>query len=120
MKIEEASELFKLIADPNRLTILKLLSKKLHMCASEMLPELTCKQSTLSHHLSELVNSGLLNSNKKGNKVIYSLNITKYNQLTDFLMKVDRLNKKENPIRVVDTPLIHEREKEEKLPTYLL
>lgn len=120
MKIEEASELFKLIADPNRLTILRLLSKKLHMYANEMLPELTCKQSTLSHHLSELTNSGLLNANKKGNKVIYSLNIVKYNQLTDFLTKVERLNKKENPIRVVDTPLVNKKEKQEELPTFLL
>ena len=120
MKVEEASELFKLIADPNRLTILRLLSKKLHMYANEMLPDLTCKQSTLSHHLSELTNSGLINSNKKGNKVIYSLNIVKYNQLTDFLMKVDRLNKKDNPIRVVDTKILNKKWKDEKLPTFLL
>lgn len=118
MNIEEASNYFKLIADPNRLTILRLLSKKLHMYANEMLPSLSCKQATLSHHLSELTESGLLNSNKKGNKVMYSLNITKYNQLTNFLNKVERTN----PIRVVDTPLINKKEEPTKqdLPTFLL
>lgn len=127
MNIQEASTYFKIIADPNRLTILKELTTNLHMCASDFLKLVDCKQATLSHHLSELTESGLLNSKKSGNKVIYSLNVLKYNQLVYFLNRVDRINKnetkkpEEKPIRVVDTPLIKDNEyKKEELPDFLL
>lgn len=129
MNIEEASNYFKLIADPNRLTVLNLLTKKLHMSGTEILKYVTCKQATLSHHLTELTSSGLLNSKKSGNKTLYSLNINKYEQLTKFLDKVDRVNKKaENPIRVSESKIIEDietntysnREEREELPDFLL
>lgn len=144
MTVEEASVYLKLIADPNRLTILRLLTKKLHVSANEFLPSVKCKQATLSHHLTELVNSGLLNSKKKGNKVFYSLNAVKYEQLVNSLDKIDRINKtetpktevkkvepkkveksvekkpEEQPIRVVETPVIEKRPVKVSLPTYLL
>lgn len=127
MNIQEASTYFKLIADPNRLTILKELTTNLHMCANDLLKKVDCKQATLSHHLSELTESGLLNSKKSGNKVMYSLNALKYNQLVYFLNRVDRINKSENqpderPIRVVNTPIINniDNKQEKELPTFLL
>lgn len=127
MNIEEASNYFKLIADPNRLTILKQLTINLHMCGNDLLKHVDCKQATLSHHLSELTESGLLNAKKSGNKVLYSLNALKYNQLVYFLNKIDRINKSEDnpPVRVIETPLIQDKinnkEKEkEDLPTFLL
>lgn len=123
LTVEEASNYFKLIADPNRLVILRLLTSKLHMCANEFLKSVTCKQATLSHHLSEMTESGLLNSKKSGNKVMYSINASKYEQLITFLGRIERINKTiNNPIRVVDSKLINKepnREKEE-LPTFLL
>lgn len=134
MNVEQASNYFKLIADPNRLTILKLLTTNLHMSASEFLKHVKCKQATLSHHLNELTDAGLLNSKKKGNKVFYSINANTYTQLVNFLNKIDRINKtteeakkvepkKENPIRVVETPLVQEKRPtpvKVELPTYLL
>lgn len=150
MTVEEASVYLKLIADPNRLTILRMLTKKLHVSANEFLPSVKCKQATLSHHLTELVNSGLLNSKKKGNKVFYSLNAVKYEQLVNSLDKIDRINKtetpkpevkkvepkkiekpvveqkpvekkpEEKPIRVVETPVVEKEPVKVSLPTYLL
>lgn len=126
MNVEEASKYLKIIADPNRLTIIKLLTKKLHMYGNELLKEVNCKQSTLSHHLSELTNSGLLNSKKSGNKVIYSLNLVKYSQLLNSLGRIDRSNtqlvKEDKPYRVVDSKLINKdtRDEKEELPTFLL
>ena len=117
MTVEEASVYLKLIADPNRLTILRMLTKKLHVSANEFLPSVKCKQATLSHHLSELVNSGLLNSKKKGNKVFYSLNAVKYEQLVNSLDKIDRINKTETPkhevkkveIKKIEKPVVEEK-----------
>lgn len=120
MKIEEASNYFRLIADPNRLTILKVLTTNLHMSANEFLKYVSCKQATLSHHLNEMSDAGLLNSKKKGNKVFYSLNAPVYEQLTNYLNKIDRVKRNDNPIRVVDTPLIDGKKEKEELPTFLL
>jgi len=123
MTNEEASNYFKLIADPNRLAILKALTTKLHMCGSDLLKIVSCKQATLSHHLNEMTEAGLLNSKKSGNKVIYSLDALKYDQLINFLGKIDRINKTiEKPIRVVDTKVIEDigKPKKEELPTFLL
>ena len=130
MNIEEASNYFKLIADPNRLTILNLLTKKLHMSGNEILSYVTCKQATLSHHLSELTESGLLNSKKSGNKTLYSINASKYGQLANFLDKIDRINKNiDNPVRVSESNLIKNiedktnnirQETRDELPDFLL
>lgn len=135
MNIEEASKVLQLIADPNRLTIVVLLTKKQKMSASEFLKSISCKQSTLSHHLNEMVDAKLLNFKKKGNKVFYSLNATKYQQLLNFLGKKELPVEqeevkavepvKEEPkevVRVVDSPIIDKRPTPVKveLPFYLL
>ena len=122
MNVEETSKYLKLIADPNRLIIINLLTKKLHMYGNELLKEVSCGQPTLSHHLSELTESGLLNSKKRGNKVAYSINAIKYNQFLNSLSRLDRnINKtNENPIRVTETKLVDEEEVKEKLPVFLL
>ena len=135
MNIEEASKVLQLIADPNRLTIVVLLTKKQKMSASEFLKSISCKQSTLSHHLNEMVDAKLLNFKKKGNKVFYSLIATKYQQLLNFLGKKELPVEqeevkpvepvKEEPkevVRVVDSPIIDKRPTPVKveLPFYLL
>ena len=135
MNIEEASKVLQLIADPNRLTIVVLLTKKQKMSASEFLKSISCKQSTLSHHLNEMVDAKLLNFKKKGNKVFYSLNATKYQQLLNFLGKKELPVEqeevkavepvKEEPkevVRVVVSPIIDKRPTPVKveLPFYLL
>ena len=60
MNIEEAGKMLQLISDPNRLVIVKLLLKNRKMSANEFLKSCSCKQSTLSHHLNEMVDAELL------------------------------------------------------------
>lgn len=87
MNIKEAVSLLELLSDESRLTIIKVLKKNKKMCANDFLPYISCKQATLSHHMSLLVESGLLNSKKKGYKVFYSINSDRYNSLINFLVK---------------------------------
>ena len=134
MNFEEASKLLQLISDQNRLTVVVLLTKNKKMSASEFLKSISCKQSTLSHHLNEMVDAGLLNCKKKGNKVLYSLNNTKYAQLLNFLGKVDvepKEEKAEEPVqevkeekkevyRVVNSDIVRPDPVKIELPIYLL
>lgn len=131
MNIEEATKVLQLIADQNRLTIIVLLTKKQKLSASEFLKSISCKQSTLSHHLNEMVDAKLLNCKKKGNKVFYSLNVTKYNQLLNFLGKkelpveqlqpVEEQPKPKEVYRVVDSEIIKKPDPVKiELPFYLL
>jgi ArsR family transcriptional regulator len=134
MNNEEASKLLSLLSDPNRLLIVTLLKDKHKMAANEFLSSLTCKQATLSHHLTEMAGAGLLTFKKKGNKIFYSMNNRKYNELLNFLGKLSQKEKeeiKEEPkveveeekkevYRVVDSDIIKPDPVKIELPVWLL
>lgn len=85
MKVEKASELLKVLADEQRLKILKTLYKYNGFCANDLLTVVDCKQATLSHHMSLLVESGFVNAKKDGNKVYYSVNRKQIGAVINFL-----------------------------------
>lgn len=117
MKVEEASKLLQLISDPNRLTIVVLLTKKKKLSANEFLASISCKQSTLSHHLNEMVDAKLLKCNKKGSKVFYSLDNVKYAQLLAFLGKIDSAsNAVSEEVKPVEEVKVVEEVEEEPKP----
>ncbi len=131
MKVEDASKLLQLMSDPNRLTIVVLLTKKKKMSANEFLASISCKQSTLSHHLNEMVDAKLLKCNKKGSKVFYSLDNVKYAQLLAFLGKIDSASNavneepkveevKEEPKPMVKEEPVRGNPVKIELPFYLL
>lgn len=66
------SEVFKSLADPNRLKILFLL-KEGEKCVSELLPFFDILQPTVSVHLLNLQESGLLDVRRDGRKRYYRL-----------------------------------------------
>ncbi|AKB41394.1 ArsR/SmtB family transcription factor [Methanosarcina mazei] len=59
------ARIFKALADPNRLKIVKLL-KEGELCACELTIALSSSQSTVSHHLSVLKSAGLVKERKEG------------------------------------------------------
>lgn len=63
--IRSETKIFKALADPNRLKIVKLL-KEGELCACELTIALSNSQSTVSHHLSILKNAGLIKERKEG------------------------------------------------------
>lgn len=63
---------------------MRLLDKE-EVCACKLLEELDCTQSTLSHHMKVLVDSGLVNTRKEWKRTYYMLNAKLLNSLSDFL-----------------------------------
>lgn len=62
-----------ILAEPNRLAILKLLKKK-ERCACEIHPTLKLSQNLTAHHLKVLKDLKLLTNRRSGVKVLYSRN----------------------------------------------
>lgn len=72
-KLIEYAEMFKILGHPVRLQILLLLREHQRLCVCEMLPRIRISQPNLSQHLSILRLSGLIESEKIGATVYYSL-----------------------------------------------
>ena len=74
MDLKEYANMFKAIGDETRLFILKKLITNDELCACKLLEMVNCNQSTLSHHMKILINSGLVNARKDWKWVHYSIN----------------------------------------------
>lgn len=72
MGYREDARKIKALADENRLAILMSLQQK-EKCACYLLEELNISQSTLSHHMKLLCDSGLVDYRKEGKWMHYSL-----------------------------------------------
>ncbi len=70
---EETAKVFKALCDPNRLTIIEMLQNG-EKCACRLLDDLNIRQSTLSHHMKTLCESGVVDCRRDGKWMYYSLN----------------------------------------------
>jgi ArsR family transcriptional regulator, lead/cadmium/zinc/bismuth-responsive transcriptional repressor len=70
--LSRRSEIFKALADPNRLKLIYLLMDG-EKCVSELLPFFDILQPTVSVHLLQLEDIGLLKVRRDGRKRYYSL-----------------------------------------------
>lgn len=71
-EISQTVDVFKIIAEENRLSILHLL-KKGELCVCKIFENLNLSQSLTSHHLKTLKDAGLIVGEKRGLWVYYSL-----------------------------------------------
>lgn len=71
----EIAKVFKAFCDENRLQILEMLRSG-EKCACKLLDELHIGQSTLSHHMRILCDSGIVQGRKEGKWVHYSIDPT--------------------------------------------
>ena len=69
---KETARVFKAFCDENRLQILEMLRSG-EKCACMLLDELQISQSTLSHHMKILCDSGIVLGRKEGKWVHYSI-----------------------------------------------
>lgn len=76
------SNVFKAMAHPTRIQIVKLLRDG-EMCVCDILPNLDSEQSNTSQHLTILKNQGIVESKKDGSKVIYSIKNTEVYDMID-------------------------------------
>lgn len=72
-KLEKAAYILKAVAHPVRLAVIDLLSNHTQMSVNDICEALQCEQSLLSHHLINMKLRGILQSNKEGLNVYYSL-----------------------------------------------
>lgn len=73
LKYAKDARIFKAFCDENRLRILELLSSG-QKCACVLLDDLKISQSTLSHHMKILCDSGIVLGQKDGKWVHYQIN----------------------------------------------
>ncbi|PJJ28139.1 ArsR/SmtB family transcription factor [Lacrimispora celerecrescens] len=71
-KHEKTAKIFKAFCDEQRLAILELLQDG-EKCACELLEKLDITQSTLSHHMKILCDSGIVAGRKDGKWMHYSI-----------------------------------------------
>lgn len=89
---------FKALGDEHRLQILKLLAKT-ELSAGEILESMDIVQSTLSHHMKVLTDSGVVTATRSGKWTIYSVNMEVLEDteraLADFLKEASAAGKSE-------------------------
>ena len=73
------------LAEPMRLEILMMISDKGSCCASDILPHFDITQPTLSHHMNVLAENSIVNVQKQGRFMRYSINKTAVGELKDIL-----------------------------------
>ncbi|MDF2907313.1 MAG: Arsenical resistance operon repressor [Herbinix sp.] len=86
-KYEEEARVFKAFCDPNRLMIIEMLQNG-EKCACKLLEDLNVVQSTLSHHMKILCESGLVDSTRVGKWMHYSLNIQGFENAKEIIDKL--------------------------------
>ncbi|MGG6314386.1 ArsR/SmtB family transcription factor [Paenibacillus macerans] len=74
-EMREAVKIYKALGEPTRLNIAMLLAGQPDQCCIQLGEKLgSVANSTLSHHLKQLSECGLLDSRKEGTFIYYSLN----------------------------------------------
>lgn len=92
-EFQVAARIFKALADENRMRILKLLGSG-EKCACELLKELEITQSTLSHHMKILCDSGLVVGRREGKWMYYRIcceNVQKLRTTMHSLLASDQI-----------------------------
>lgn len=84
---ENDAKMFKAFCDPNRLKILNIL-KSGEFCACKLLEILDVSQSTLSHHMKILSDSGIVQVRKDGKWSHYSLSQKGIQDAIDYLHRL--------------------------------
>jgi len=72
-QIQEMSDVFKLLGDRTRLTIISLLQHQ-ELCVCDIVEAVGISQPGVSQHLRKLKDGGLVIENRKGQWIYYSLN----------------------------------------------
>ncbi|MFC5649298.1 ArsR/SmtB family transcription factor [Paenibacillus solisilvae] len=73
--VKQAVKVYKALGEPTRIKIAMLLTDERNLCCSDIGSKLeSVAGSTLSHHLKQLTDCGLLNLRKDGTFIYYSVN----------------------------------------------
>tara|TARA_Y100001960_G_C14505241_1_gene743681 strand:- start:566 stop:859 length:294 start_codon:yes stop_codon:yes gene_type:complete len=89
MNFEQAMKSFNVLGQNVRLKLMLSLVEKGDdgLCPCDMLPDLNIANSSLSFHLKELENAGLVTKEKKGQYIFYYAKCDVLKQLGEFLLE---------------------------------
>lgn len=74
-KLEQVAFILKTIAHPVRLAIVDLLDKNIKMAVNDIAEQLGLEQSITSHHLNNMKIKGILQSEREGKNMYYSIKL---------------------------------------------
>jgi len=77
----------KSLSDPTRRKILEILKKK-DLAVNEIAGNFDITLPSLSHHLNILKQADLVTSRRKGQEIVYSLNLSAFEQAAKAVMKI--------------------------------
>ena len=90
------AETFKALSDPTRREILDLLKGGRPLTAGEIVDQFNMTGATISHHLSILKHAGLIDYEKKGKYIFYTLNTTVLDDILNWMMSLKGKNYEES------------------------
>ena len=85
VKDNKIAKYAKALAHPARVAILQLLVKKQHCICGDIVDELPLSQSTVSQHLKELKEAGLIKGDIEGAKVCYCIDEKEWENAKTYL-----------------------------------
>ena len=83
IELQKCSELYKALAHPARLAILKYLAETRTCITGDIADELPLGRTTVNQHLKELKDAGLIKGTTEGVKTCYCLNPEKIKELKE-------------------------------------
>lgn len=93
MSAEQALLVFRAMADETRMEILAILEQE-ELCALELLQRVSVVQSTLSHHMKVLTESGIVSCRKDYKRIYYSICIERMKEAAAFLLRYQQPQEK--------------------------
>jgi ArsR family transcriptional regulator len=100
----ELSAVFKAMAHPTRVQLMNLLvGSPFAVCAYDLQTAMGMPQSTISHHLKQLVTSGLVHRQQRGIWAYYSINVSAMKALS-LVISLDDLPQPLSPAALQDAP----------------
>jgi len=88
-KEQELADFSKALSHPARIAILKVLAQKNECICGEIVEVLPLAQSTVSQHLKELKNAGLIKGSLEGNAICYCLDEKGFGKIKSFFENID-------------------------------
>ncbi|MEY4659023.1 MAG: hypothetical protein RJB36_789 [Bacteroidota bacterium] len=84
-EINDISSVFKALGHPARIAIVQFLRTQESCICGDIVNELPLAQATISQHLKELKNAGIILGSISGTSVCYCLNLSKIEVIESFL-----------------------------------
>jgi DNA-binding transcriptional ArsR family regulator len=95
------NESFKALADPTRRQIIRLLREK-NRTAGEIADYFNVSKPSISHHLNALKHAGLVQDERQGQFILYTLNTTVLDEVVGWLLEITGTGKQEDSLNPVN------------------